>query len=124
MSNEINVAKYYNPFFQSETQVQIKFGDVLRRVEQMRRHGTHRNSACFKISEIRATLAQCLDLDVKLIMQEWLLLSGLGKKHLVMSVSVSLVCSSDLPHNVKHREKVNVIVGSLLSWLAKCESLT
>ena len=115
MSNEINVAKYHNPFFQSETQVQIKFGDVLRRVEQMRRHGTHRNSACFKISEIRATFAQCLDLDVKLIMQEWLLLSGLGKKHLVMSVSVSLVCSSDLPHNVKHREKVNVIVGSLCS---------
>ena len=48
-------------------------------------------------------------------MQEWLLLSGLGKKHLVMSVSVSLVCSSDLPHNVKHREKVNVIVGILCS---------
>ena len=48
-------------------------------------------------------------------MQEWLLLSGLGKKHLVMSVSVSLVCSSDLPHNVKHREKVNMIVGSLCS---------
>ena len=81
----------------------------------MRRHGTHRNSSCFKISEIRATFAQCLDLDVKLIMQEWLLLSGLGKKHLVMSVSVSLVCSSDLPHNVKHREKVNVIVGILCS---------